>query len=268
MIEFNDVLSAVPKKRPLIHCITNPISINQCANTILAVGGKPIMAEHPKEVSDITDNADALMINLGNITDARMESIMISVDVAKRKSIPIVLDAVGVACSKLRKEYVCSLFGKVIPSVIKGNYSEINALLYKEYSSKGVDADASLKKNDIKSAAVKLAKKYHTLILATGKEDIITDGCTIVTVKNGCKQLSEVTGTGCMLGALCASLITVNCSIESVVLSAAILGICGELSSAEKGNGTFMVNLLDNLSTIDFDKIKKYIRLEEEIYEI
>ena len=83
MIEFNDVLSAVSKKRPLIHCITNPISINQCANTILAVGAKPIMAEHPKEVSDITDNADALMINLGNITDARMESIMISVDVAK-----------------------------------------------------------------------------------------------------------------------------------------------------------------------------------------
>lgn len=268
MIEFNDVLSAVSKKRPLIHCITNPISINQCANTILDVGAKPIMAEHPKEVSDITDSADALMINLGNITDARMESIMISADVAKRKTIPIVLDAVGVACSKLRKEYVRSLLDKVIPSVIKGNYSEINALLYEEYSSKGVDADASLQKNDIKSAAVKLAKKYHTFILATGKEDIITDGCTVVTVKNGCKQLSEVTGTGCMLGALCASLTSVNCSIESVVLSAAILGICGELSSSEKGNGTFMVNLLDNLSTIDFDKIKKHIRLEEENHEI
>ena len=68
----------VKGKRPLIHCITNPISITQCANAILAVGARPIMAEHPEEVAEITETADALLLNLGNITDVRMESMKIA----------------------------------------------------------------------------------------------------------------------------------------------------------------------------------------------
>ena len=71
------IMDLLKKQKPLIHCITNPISINQCANIILSVGAKPIMAEHPKEVSEITESADSLMLNVGNITDVRMESIMI-----------------------------------------------------------------------------------------------------------------------------------------------------------------------------------------------
>ena len=124
----SDILSDVRQKQPLIHCITNPISINQCANTILAVGGRPMMAEHPKETQEITQTAQALMLNLGNITDTRMESIRISAETAAKENIPVLLDAVGVACSRLRRNYTHELLTMLTPTVIKGNYSEINAL--------------------------------------------------------------------------------------------------------------------------------------------
>ena len=105
---IHDIRKTVKQTQPLIHCITNPISINQCANGILAIGARPMMAEHPKEVSEITRTAQALMLNLGNITDARMESMLISAKTANEMGIPILLDAVGIACSTLRREYVHS----------------------------------------------------------------------------------------------------------------------------------------------------------------
>ena len=124
-----DILNQVKNKKPLIHCITNPISINQCANLILAVGAKPIMAEHPKEVSDITASSDALMLNIGNITEVRMESISISLKTAIEKGIPVLLDVVGIACSDLRREYVLKMLDFNVPTVIKGNYSEPSSKL-------------------------------------------------------------------------------------------------------------------------------------------
>ena len=139
---IHSIRSKVKECHPLIHCITNPISIHQCANAILAVGARPMMAEHPKEVREITESADALLLNLGNITDARMESMMISTKAAKQKGIPIVLDAVGVACSTLRRSFARELLKTVSPTVIKGNYSEISALYHEKYHSVGVDADA------------------------------------------------------------------------------------------------------------------------------
>lgn len=90
----------------LIHCITNPISMMQCANAVLALGAKPMMAEHPQEVAEITATASALLLNLGNISDVRMESMRISFGVAMEKGIPVVIDAVGVSCSKLRRNFV------------------------------------------------------------------------------------------------------------------------------------------------------------------
>ena len=123
MRKLNEVCGAVREKRPLIHCITNPISINQCANAILAAGARPIMAEHPAEVKEITETADALMLNLGSITDARMQSMEISLRAATEKGIPVVLDVVGTACSTLRREFaarlllICGLPGDTIMGI-------------------------------------------------------------------------------------------------------------------------------------------------------
>ena len=97
------MLRALRTEAPLIHAITNPISINQCANAVLALGARPIMAEHPREVEEITATAAALLLNLGNLTDVRMEAMWRSAGTARELGIPVVLDAVGVACSRLRR---------------------------------------------------------------------------------------------------------------------------------------------------------------------
>ena len=183
--EINKIRKILKQKNPLVHCITNPISINQCANAILSVGAKPIMAEHPKEVSEITNTSDALMLNIGNITDARIESILLAIRKAKERNIPVLLDVVGIACSTFRRKYVSNLLNKFIPSAIKGNYSEIKALYDEKYFSPGVDTEPSIDMDNITMVAAELAKKYKTVILATGKTDVITDGKRIVYVKNG-----------------------------------------------------------------------------------
>ena len=125
---IHDIRETVRQMQPLIHCITNPISINQCANGILAIGARPMMAEHPREAAEITRTAGALMLNLGNITDARMESMLICAKTANEAGIPILPDAVGISCSTLRREYVTDLLNTATPTVIKGNYSEIQAM--------------------------------------------------------------------------------------------------------------------------------------------
>ena len=254
-------------RKPLIHCITNPISINGCANLILSLGARPIMAEHPEEVCEITNASDALMLNIGNITDARMKSIMLSLETAKGKDIPVLLDIVGIACSKFRRKYVMELLNISVPSVIKGNYSEIVSLHNEEYFSSGVDADASLDIAHITNAARALALKYQTVILATGQTDVITDGKKIVYVKNGTPQLSYVTGTGCMLGSLCTAFLTQLTPMDGAVSACAYFGICGEMAETDNGGGSFMVNLIDNISTLSSNEILKYINMEEKNFE-
>ena len=258
-----EIRKAVRLDHPLIHCITNPISINQCANGLLAVGARPIMAEHPKEVSEITQSAQALMLNLGNITDARMESILISAKTAQAQGIPFLLDAVGIACSALRREYATELLNIAVPRVIKGNYSEIQALYRQSYHSSGVDADSRLEIPAIELAATSLARSLGTIILASGKVDIVTNGSRLYHLHNGTPQLSQVTGTGCLLGALCAAYLSAKPDLAAVVTGCAVLGICGELAQTSRGTGSFLCNLMDALSTLTDTEIEHHLTLEE-----
>ena len=267
--EVYQVISAYRKKirelRPLIHCITNPISINQCANTILATGARPMMAEHPEEAALVTKSAGALMLNMGNITDVRKESMLISTKEAGKSGIRTVLDICGAASLPSRRDYAFLLINENVPSVIKGNYSEIYALYRQEYSSTGVDADLSLTAENVEKAAIELAGTFHTTILASGKTDIVTDGRRVAHIYNGTPQLSIITGTGCMQGALCAAFLSVAEGYEAAVMACEMLGICGELAETEKGSGTFMVNLLDSLSVINDLELESRIKADEKM---
>ena len=260
---IRNIRSAVAEQHPLIHCITNPISINQCANGILAVGGRPMMAEHPKEVAEITRTAQSLMLNLGNITDTRMESMQISAQTANAMGIPFLLDAVGIACSTLRREYVKDLLSRAVPTVIKGNYSEILALYRSSYRCSGVDADSALAVQTIDHAACSLARSLGTIILASGGVDIVTDGTRLYHIRNGTPQLSQVTGTGCLQGALCTAYLSANSGLEAVLTGCTVLGICGELARTDRGTGTFLCNLMDALSTLPDAAWKEKLKLEE-----
>ncbi|MBQ6894952.1 MAG: hydroxyethylthiazole kinase [Clostridia bacterium] len=250
-------------KSPLVHCITNPISINQCANAILSLGARPITAEHPKEIKEITSSSQALLLNLGNITDARIKSIKRAVSVANSNNIPTVIDMVGVACSSLRHKLALSLCRKYRFSVIKGNYSEIYSLYNPRHKSSGVDSDVSLDEAFISQICISLSQKYNAVILASGKTDIISNGLKTVLVHNGTPQLSSITGTGCMLGAICASFLCVSSPFDAAQNSCVLLGICGEKAQTLKGGASFMQNLIDKIYSCTDEEISSLIRKEE-----
>ena len=292
---YYEELAAVTRKlreaAPLIHCITNPISINQCANAILAVGGRPMMAEHPAEVAEITKTAGALVLNLGNITDARMASMPIAAKTANEYGIPIVLDAVGLAGSALRREFTKELLENARMTLIKGNYSEIMTLVEEDYRATGVDAAGDLSEKDMVAACAEAARKYGCMILATGATDILVGRSTdirtdptpssaassaaspdspvqtpattpaapvTVLIRNGSPMLPTVTGTGCMLGALCGAFLAASPTIYGALTACVVMGIAGERAEAEtagKGTGSFAVSLMDHISTLSAEEL-------------
>lgn len=262
------IRNQVKENKPLIHCITNHITINDCANIVLAVGAKPIMAEHPAEVCQITATTKALAVNLGNITDNRMESIMLSGKTALAKNIPSIIDIVGVACSNLRLDFALKFIAECHPNVIKGNMSELKALYGIENSASGIDAGSNdiITDDTIKSSVTilkELATKTGSVIVATGVVDIITDSTNTYLIKNGCEMLSMITGTGCMLNVLTAAFISNKNILGGTILATALMGICGELASNEKGTGTFKINLLDYIFSISDHIFTQRIKYEQ-----
>ena len=181
---------------------------------------------------------------------------------AQVNNIPFIIDAVGISGSELRRDFINDFLKEFHPTAIKGNYSEIYALYDEKYTSAGVDADSALKLDNISEAARLLAKKYNTMILASGKTDIVTDGETVIHINNGVPQLAQITGTGCLLGVLCGCYLSVDRTVTALVAACAVLGICGQLSQTEKGNGTFFVNLMDNLSVLKNEQIEELINIE------
>lgn len=269
IVKVENIINSIRSNAPLIHCITNPISINDCANAVLAVGAKPIMAEHPKEVAKITSMASVLAVNLGNITDARINSIMISGKTSLENNIPSVIDAVGVTCSDIRLELANEYINVCRPAVIKGNISEIKVLNGLSSDAAGIDVsdkDTFSSDNEVKmkytgELVKKLAKKTNSVVVATGVVDTISDGCEVYYIQNGCEMMSSITGTGCMLNVLIASYIsagkyTDTKILDNAICATALLGIAGERArdytlKNNAGLGTFHVRLLDEISFIN-----------------
>jgi hydroxyethylthiazole kinase len=261
-----NIKNKVMLDRPLIHCITNHITINDCANVVLSAYGKPIMAEHCGEVSDITASAKALAINIGNITDNRMKSIMISGNTAYEKEIPSIIDIVGVSCSTLRLNFAIDFIDKCRPSIIKGNMSEIKAIFGLDTKSDGIDVnDEDITNEDTISNNIYIVKevalKTNSTVVATGAIDIISNGKETYIIENGCEDLSRITGTGCMLNVLIATYISSKDIINSAILGTVVMGICGELAKGAQGTASFKIELLDNISRIKDEDILEKIKV-------
>ena len=258
----------IRKNQPLIHCITNLISINDCANAVLAVGAKPIMAEHPRETAGITEISSALAVNLGNITDARMESILISGRTAARMNIPHIIDAVGVTCSPLRLELAREYIRETTPWIIKGNISEIKKLCGIRENARGIDAGEAdaVSPGNISGYAALLqdyACKTGAVILASGKIDLICSPDRTVAVQNGTPMLSRITGTGCMLNVITGAYLAGKDAFSAAVLGCVVLGVAGELAETTAGTGSFHVALLDRLYSIADETIREKIKAGE-----
>lgn len=265
--QLEPILTYIQQEAPLIHCITNPISINDCANILLAIGARPIMAEHPEEVAEITAIAKGLALNLGNITDARMASMKISAGAAKDKGIPFVLDLVGLSCSRLRQKYAKELLQIAVPDIIKGNISELRTLLgLPTTPGMGVEAgqkEMATRENALEYARIfqKQAREYHTLLLATGPIDLVVSSEEAYIIANGSNALASITGTGCMnnvlAGACLAGVHGISSQVTNntlaAILSCLLLGIAGENIQniyLNQGPGSFHYSLMDSISKL------------------
>ena len=260
------IRNKVKEKAPLIHCITNPISINDCANIVLAAGARPIMAEHPGEVADITAVSAALALNLGNITDVRMESMRIAARTAMQKKLPVILDLVGVACSPLRRSYAQTMIAEGCPTVIKGNVSELRAICGLASSAAGIDAGEADRITPESRAAYEqvlgtYAREHHTVLVASGALDFITDGQSSWLVSNGTPRLAQITGTGCMLNVLIAAFLSCGTASEAALLGVLLMGIAGEAADHARGPGSFRAGLLDEIYALTDVQLQQNARL-------
>ena len=275
--EIFRIRAAVQQKAPLIHCITNPISIHDCANVVLAAGGRPMMAEHPAEVEEITVTAGALALNLGNITDARRASILIGGKAAMERHIPVILDMVGIGCSRLRRELTEEFLKQRMsgtvrvsesPLILKGNMSELKALAGADYHVSGVDVDSrdvlsENNRSEIIELAKSVAKTYGAVVLASGKTDLVTDGEQVCLIDNGCEMMGRITGTGCMLNVLAGTYMSSGEPVAAAAAACVVLGISGEIAAGRcRGTGSFQAAFQDALFCMTDEDIRRRIRID------
>ncbi|MDU1068983.1 hydroxyethylthiazole kinase [Clostridium sp.] len=267
-----ELLNRLKNKKPLIHNITNYVTVNDCANILLAIGASPIMADDLKESADITSIASALVINIGTLNERTIESMIASGKKANELNIPVVLDPVGAGASLFRNETTKRILEEIKISVLRGNMSEIKFIAGLESETKGVDASESDLKSDSDEGirvAKSLAKRFNCTVAITGVCDIVSDGEKSVTIENGTKMLSNVTGTGCMTTALVGGYLGA-CETKEDLFIAAVsgivsMGICGEIAEERAGSiglGSFHMAIIDAVSNLDEEDLLKRSKIK------
>lgn len=252
------MLENVREKAPLVHNITNYVTVNDCANILLACGGSPIMADDIEEVGEITAICGGLNINIGTLNKRTIASMLAAGKKANQCGHPVVLDPVGAGASHLRTETAYQLLNEVKFSAIRGNVSEIKTLALGAGTPKGVDADvADAVTDDTLDHAVFFAKEFSkktgAVIAMTGKIDIVADGQTAYVIRNGHPMMSRITGTGCMLSAITAAYLTANPAHPLKAAAAAVcaMGLCGQRAyqrlGEKDGNATYRNYIIDEL---------------------
>lgn len=270
-MEFGTALTAVRRRRPLVQCITNFVTVNDCANIILAAGGSPTMAEHPLEVQEAVRKAQALVCNMGAID--KVEAMILSGREANRLSIPVVLDPVGAGGTQLRREAVKALLEKVQFAVIRGNASEIRYLAGQQTTGSGVDVSImdEITEENLGGAvqmAADLATRLNTVVAISGKLDLISDGRRTCVLRNGCATMARITGSGCMLTALMGAFSGANEDpFHAACAAMAAMGISGEMAEERRlqngtGNATFRNDLIDAVFNLTEEQLEKGVRYE------
>jgi hydroxyethylthiazole kinase len=251
------LLTELKKQKPIVHHITNYVTVNDCANITLAIGASPIMADDTAEMADMTAIADVLLLNIGTLNERAVQSMLAAGRYANRKGIPVVLDPVGVGASALRRQTVEQICRQIKLDVVRGNASEIAFMAGQEAVCRGVDAARSSSATG--QHAQKLAKNLGCTVAMTGAADIITDGNRTVVIENGQELMELVTGTGCM----CTSLVASFCAVTEDYLSAAVAGVlcmslAGDLAyikAGQAGTASYREAIIDIVSQLNKETI-------------
>ncbi len=254
-------LNLIRTQSPLIHNITNYVVMNNTANALLALGASPVMAHSVDEVEEMTGIASSLVINIGTLDATWVEAMLMAGKTALFKGKPVVLDPVGAGATTYRSRVCKKLIEECNPSIIRGNASEIIALLDTQAQTKGVDSTNT--SDSALNSAEALAHQTKSVVVISGEIDYITDGTTVETVKNGNPMMAKVTGMGCTATAIVAAFAAVNSNyLEAALHAMSVMGICGEVAAEySRGNGSLQVNFLDTLFNLNEEVIRQNIRL-------
>ena len=269
---LKQMFDQVREKSPLIHNITNYVTVNDCANMVLACGASPIMADDKEEVAEIQTICAGLNINIGTLNSRTIESMKIAGMRANELGHPAGLDPMGVGASTLRTSTANELLKTVKFTVIRGNISEIKTLAVGTGTTKGVDADIADKvtKENLPQTvafAKKFAQETGAVIAITGAIDIVADSERAFCIYNGHPMMSSITGTGCQLSAMTAAYVTANpeAPLEATAAAVCAMGICGEKAHArlteQDGNSSYRNYIIDaicNLTGEELEKCAKY----------
>jgi hydroxyethylthiazole kinase len=255
------LLKKVRETKPLVHHITNWVTIYDCANIVKVFGASPVMAHAKEEVADMAGIASSVVLNIGTLTTPVIEAMIIAGKTANDKGIPVTLDACGAGATQFRDSECEKILSGVRVSIIKGNVSEIARLAGEDTRTKGVDAGEVNK--DVLGIARNLAKRRNATVVITGKEDIVADTKSAYIVRNGCEMMTHVVGTGCMA----TSVIGTFAAVTTNLVEAAVAGLCcyeiaAELALLEShGPGTFKEKLFDAVYHLSGEAVDKRKRI-------
>ena len=272
------LLGELHRRRPLVHCITNYVTANDCANILLAIGASPIMADDPEETGEIASAARALVLNMGTPSRRKLEAMVRAGKRANEEGIPVILDPVGAGASALRREMTERLVREVRVDILRGNVSEISFAAGLASCEKGVDVSEADRGIDRTEAALAAARRLGCTVAVTGEVDVVTDGRRTARIRGGSALMSRVTGTGCMTSALAGAFAGAfteafggaggdrGDAFPAAVAALASMGIAGETASERAGClgcGSFHMALLDAVGDLNEKIIRERADIEE-----
>ena len=267
------ILKNVRQKSPLVHCMTNYVTVNDVANMVLACGASPIMSDEKEDVKDITSICNGLCINIGTLNKRTIKSMFIAGKKANQLGHIVVLDPVGAGASKLRTKTALNLIKKVHFDVIRGNISEIKAIAGLTNSTQGVDANIADQVTDenldsVISFLKNFSKSCGSIIAVTGKIDLVTDGEKCFVIKNGDPKMKSITGTGCQLSGLLTSFVCANTEnkFEAAGMAVCAMGLAGEIGNSllkeGEGNATYAKRIIDSIFNMNDEILEKGAKYE------
>jgi hydroxyethylthiazole kinase len=257
-------IELIRQRAPLVHNITNFVVMNTTANALLAIGASPVMAHALEEVEEMAGIAGALVLNIGTLSAAWVDAMVLAGQQANRKGVPVVIDPVGAGATSFRNQAMKRLLAEVRPAVVRGNASEIRALYYVEQGTKGVDSTHT--SEQALDAARALAGALQCVVCTSGETDVIVSAQGVVRISNGHPMMPRVTGLGCTATALIGAFAAVNPSpFEATAHAMAVMGIAGEIAAAQSsGPGSLQLHFLDALYLLQASDIESRLKLMAE----
>ena len=254
-------LEQIRQRRPLLHCVSNIVSANDCANLALAIGASPMVAHAAEEMEEITRISAVTVLNTGTPDRERFRVCGICGLAANEIGQPLILDPVGVGASSWRLEQVCRLLEEVRPAILRVNLGEAEALCRREGREQGVDSIEGADPEIRLALAKELSEKYETAVLLTGEEDLILDRQHAFRVTGGSRMSTRVTGTGCMLSVLCGAFSAVEPeAAKAAAFAAAFWKLCAETAernTGDRGSGMYRMELINAAQRLQGDDLSR-----------